>query len=72
MTYRQLLDQLQKFVNVIPSNEALDRQVIVRLGVQDDDDDELHVGGLQSVTIDCGCTDEYALVLDADQDPEEM
>jgi hypothetical protein len=71
MTYRELLESMQRFAADNPISEALDRQVIVRVGVADDDDDEIHVGGLQSAVVDCGCTDQDALVLDADQDPEE-
>jgi hypothetical protein len=62
---------MKEFAGDNPGSEALDRQVIVRVGLTDDDDYELHVGGLQSAVVDCGCTDEPALVLDADQDPEE-
>lgn len=71
MTFRQLYEALQQFIAEHPDHEALDRQVVVRLGVANGDDDEdLHVGGLQSAVVDTGCTDTFALVLDADQEPE--
>lgn len=63
MTYRELLEKMTRFATDNPSSAALDRQVIVRVDV----DDELHVGGLQSADVDCGCTDEHTLVLDAEQ-----
>jgi hypothetical protein len=72
MTFRKLLDKMQQFAAKNPDHEALDQQVVVRVGVPNDDTDEdLHVGGLQSAVVDAGCTDEFALVLDADQDPDE-
>lgn len=64
--FRELLETMQHFATDNPNHEVLDRQVIVRLNVEDDD--VLHVGGLQSVTVDAGCTDHFALVLDADQE----
>lgn len=66
MTYRELLDMLRQHAADYPDDEALDRQVIVRVVVED----ELHVGGLRSISIDSGCTDEPALTLDADGDSE--
>jgi hypothetical protein len=72
MTFRQLHETMRQFIAKYPDHESLDRQVVVRLGVANGDDDEdLHVGGLQSAIIDAGCTDEFALVLDADQEPDE-
>jgi hypothetical protein len=72
VTYRELLRQLQEFVVGCPNHEALDRQVVVRVGVPNGDDDEdIHVGGLQSAVIDAGCTDDHVLVLDADQDADQ-
>ncbi len=59
-----LLASLSKFAAVNPYHEALDEQVVVRVLV----DDELHVGGLDSLAIDPGCTDTFALVLDASDD----
>ena len=75
MTFRTLLEMMQQFVAENPNHESLDRQVVVRVGVPNDNDDEdfdedLYVGGLQSAVVDAGCTEEFALVLDADQDPE--
>ncbi len=55
MTFRKLLETIQQFAAENPDHEALDR----------------HVGGLQSAVVDAGCTDEFALVLDADQEPDE-
>lgn len=72
MTFRELLETLRQFSAENPDHEALDRQVVVRVGVPNGDDDEdLHVGGLQTVVVDAGCTDKFALVLDADQGPDE-
>ncbi len=72
MTFRELLQAMQQFVAANPDHESLDRQVVVRLGVPSGDDDEdLYVGGLQSAVVDAGCTEEFSLVLDGDQDPEE-
>lgn len=74
MTFRKLLKTMQQFAAHNPGHEALDRQVVVRVGVpndDDDDDEDLHIGGLQSAVIDAGCTDEFALVLDAAQEPDE-
>lgn len=70
MTFRALLALITDLARDNPA--ALDRQVVVRLGVANGPDDEdLHVGGLQGADVDAGCTDDLALVLDADQDPEE-
>ncbi len=72
MTFRKSLEMMQQFTVDHPGHESLDRQVVIRLGVPSSNDDEdLHCGGLQSAVVDAGCTEEYALVLDADQDPEE-
>lgn len=71
MTFRRLLAVLQELAADPRTSDALDRQVVLRFGIPDDDDDEIHVGGLQSAIVDSGCTDHLALVLDADQEPEE-
>jgi hypothetical protein len=72
VTFRALLAAMQEFATANPDHEALDRQVVVRVGVPNGDDDEdLHVCGLQSAIVDAGCTDDFALVLDADQEPED-
>jgi len=72
MTFRRLLEALQQFAVENPDHEALDQQVVVRVGVPNGDDDEdIHVGGLQSAVVDAGCTDKFALVIDADQEPDE-
>jgi len=67
MTLRELLAELQRFALEYPNHESFDRQVVVRVT----DDEDLHVGGLRSATIDPGCTEEFSLVLDADQSSEE-
>jgi len=69
MTFRQLLTALQNFASSSPDHEALDEPVVVRLQT-DENDDELHAGGLRAVTVCAGCTETFALVLDADQDPD--
>jgi len=71
MTFRELLQSMQEFVAANPSHESLDHEVIVRIGVANGDDDEdIHVGGLRSAVVDAGCTDKFALTLDADQELE--
>ena len=70
MTFRELLTTLQDFAKHNPDHEALDEHVVVRLQTNEDNGDELHVGGLRIVTVDAGCTETFALTLDADQGPE--
>jgi hypothetical protein len=67
-TLRGLHDQLHRFVIENPVHEALDRRIVIRVL---DRNDDLHVGGLSSIGIDQGCTETYALVLDADQEPDD-
>lgn len=70
MPFRQLYETLRQFIMEHPDHTALDRPVVVRLGVANGDDDEdTHVGWLLSAVIDAGCTDASVLVLDADQEP---
>ena len=64
MTFRQLLEALQKHASDHPDAESLDQQVVVRVL---DHNEDLHVGGLDSLSIDAGCCEVEALVLDADQ-----
>jgi hypothetical protein len=71
MTYRTLLEKLMAFARDNPDHEALDTQVLVRLQTNEDNGEDLHVGGLQTVSIDAGCTETFMLVLDADQEPNE-
>lgn len=72
MTFRRLLAVLQELAADPRTSEALDQQVILRVGARNgDDDEEIFVGGLQSAIVDAGCTDTFALTLDADQEPEE-
>ena len=68
MTYRQLLESMQQYAEKNPTGEALDKRVVMRVL---DHDDELHVGGLSSIEIDAGCGDFEALILDADQAPDD-
>jgi hypothetical protein len=71
MTFRDLLASMTAFARDNPDHESLDREVVVRVGVPNGDDGEdVHVGGLRSAIVDAGCTDEPALTLDADQEPE--
>jgi hypothetical protein len=69
MTCRELLTMLQDFAQHNPNHQALDEHVVVRLQTNDENGDELHVGGLRIATVDAGCTETFALTLDADQDP---
>jgi len=71
MTFRELLVTLQGFVRHNPEHQALDEHVVVRLQTNDEHGDELHAGSLRIATVDAGCTETFALVLDADQDPDE-
>lgn len=72
MTFRELFELLRQFDADHPNHEAFDQEVVVRLGVANEDDDiDLYVGGLRSAVVDAGCTDIFALVLDADDHPEE-
>jgi hypothetical protein len=71
MTFRTLLARLQSFAKDNPDHAALDSPVIVRLQTREDNGDDLHVGGLRSIAVDEGCTETFALTLDADQDPTE-
>jgi hypothetical protein len=73
MTFRELLVTLQSFVRHNSEHQALDEHVVVVVRLQTDDEhgDELHVGGLRIATVDAGCTETFAPVLDADQDPDE-
>lgn len=71
MTFRTLLEMLSKFATANPGHEALDEHVVVRFQTGEDDGDDFHVGGLRSLAVDAGCTDTFALVLDADQEPDE-
>lgn len=69
MTYRELLEKLMTFARDNSDHEALDTQVVVRLQTNEDNGEDLHVGGLQTISIDAGCTETFVLVLDADQEP---
>lgn len=71
MTFRELLATLQDFAKHNPDHEALDRHVVIRLQTTEDNGDELHVGGLRIVTLEAGCTETFALTLDADQNSGE-
>ena len=65
LTFRQLLEMMQGYVKEHPGK--LDMQVIVRVQGEDD----LLVGGLVSLTIDPGCTEVDALVLDGSTEAED-
>lgn len=69
MTFRTLLARLQDFANKNP--EALNTHVVVRLQTNEDNGDDLHLGELRGIAVDAGCTETFALTLDADQDPDE-
>jgi hypothetical protein len=71
VTFRMLLEMLSEFAADNPDHEALDEHVVVRVQTNDDNGDDLHVGGLRKVTVDAGCTDTFTLVFDADQEPDE-
>ena len=71
MTFRALLAKLHYFVKNNPDHEAFDEHVVVRLQTSEDNGNDMHVGGLRDITIDAGCTETFALVLDADQDQDQ-
>lgn len=72
MTFRQLMKVMQDFATQNPDSDALDRQVVVRVGVASGEDDEdVYVGGLQSAVVDAGHTEDLALTLDGDDLQEE-
>ena len=71
MTFRELLQKMTKLAAENPDEEALDEHVVMRLQTDEDNGDELVCGGLRDVTLDAGCTDTLALVLDGDQEPDE-
>jgi hypothetical protein len=70
MTFRKLLPMMTKFAQQNQNHEALDKRVVVRVQTSEDQGDELHIGGLRRVSVDAGCTDSFALVIDADQEPD--
>lgn len=67
MTFRELFEKMSGFVAQYPDHEALDQRVVVRVAV----DDDLHVGGLDACVVDAGCSETFALVLDASDAPDE-
>jgi len=71
VTFRTLLEKMQAFARKHPDHEALDEHVVLRVQTNEDSGGDLHPGGLRGATIDAGCTDTFALVLDADQEPDE-
>lgn len=71
MTFRTLLEMMSAFRREHPNHEALDQHVVVRLQTSEDNGDDLHTGGLRSVAVDAGCTETFALVLDANQEPDD-
>lgn len=60
MTWRDLDRRLRELAVV--GGDALDQEVVVRV---EGDDESLHCGGLESVDVETGCTEQPALVLDA-------
>lgn len=71
MTFRQLYESLQNFVRDNPDHEALDHHVVMRIQLDDDAQRDLSVGGLRSMTVEQGCAEFYALILDGDQEPDD-
>lgn len=68
MTFRQLLVWMEQWAKGHEDGE-LDMPVVMRLA--DDDHDEWMCGGLVSVEVDAGCTENEALVLDGSTDAED-
>ena len=71
VTFRELAQQISQHAKDHPDDDSLDHGVVVRLQTNEADGDDLHVGGLRSISIECGCTDTFRLVLDADQEPDD-
>ncbi len=67
LTYRDLFARLVADRHR-RDDATLDQTVVVRIT---DMDGDCHVGGLSYVSVDPGCTEQYALILDASQEPED-
>ena len=63
MTAREALNKLE---NDIGTKAMQELHIVIRLT---DDEDDTHMGGLASLSVDPGCTDTQALVMDCDTDP---
>lgn len=64
MTMRQLMVWLNNWAAHHEDHE-LDMEVVMRVS-----EDDLRVGGLRSVSVDPGCTEIDALILDGDQEEQ--
>ncbi len=64
MTGQELLAAL---VDLSESVDLGTLQIVIRL---EDSDEDTHMGGLASLSVDSGCTDTPMLVFDCDQDPK--
>ena len=63
MTALGLFERLTKLSTEVDLGQL---QIVIRL---EDADQETHMGGVATVSIESGCTDTPALVFDCDQDP---
>ncbi len=63
LTWRQVCRRLVHLA-LVTDGSAFDAEAVMRVQVGDD----LHCGGIRSLNVDCGCTDDPALVIDGDDD----
>ncbi len=63
MTWRQVCRRLVHLA-LVTDGSAFDAEAVMRLQIGDD----LYCGGIRSLNVDCGCTDDPALVIDGDDD----
>ncbi len=61
LTWRQVCRRLVHLA-LVTDGSAFDAEAVMRVQVGDD----LHCGGIRSLNVDCGCTDDPALVIDGD------
>ena len=63
MTAGELFDSLSELSKRVDLSLL---QIVIHLEV----DDDLHMGGVDRIAVDAGCTETYALVIDCNQDPK--
>ena len=68
LTYRQLLDWITEDAKT-RDHATLDEPITVRM--QGDDEDTLIVGGIRSIQVESGCTEQDGLVIDGDDRPSD-
>jgi hypothetical protein len=68
LTYRQLLDWITEDAKT-RDHTTLDEPITVRM--QGEDEDTLIVGGIRSIQVESGCTEQDSLVIDGDDQPSD-